>query len=322
MFISVFKSNQKLVNILTVLLAICLWLPLFWTTNSIAINKYSLFDSISWINNVKFLSYVFAVLLISAQAIYINHIVNHFKIIANNTHLVSLFFVLWCAANSSLLIVTPIIIANFFLLLAVHQLFNMYGAERVYSLAFNSGLLVAIAMLIYLPAVLFLPLLWVVLIYTKTPNWREFVISMVGFAVPVIFYLTYYLITNQLTTLLNDTPNNHLIFLNEQFSASHFGRSFFYAIIVVGLLAVINLIINIDKNVVKVRKLLLMVMLMILLFLCSLLINSFDYLATYLLLGLPFSILLANYFNQLKRVWLSELIFLGLIVTLILSYFS
>lgn len=322
MFISVFKSNQKLVNILTVLFAICLWLPLFWTNNSIAINKYSLFYFISGINNVKFLSFVFAVLLISAQAIYINHIVNHFKIIANNTHLVSLFFVLWCAANSSLLVVTPMIIANSFLLLAVHQLFNMYGAERVYSLAFNSGLLVAIAMLIYLPAVLFLPLLWVVLIYTKTPNWREFVISMVGFAVPVIFYLTYYLITNQLTALLNDTSNNHLIFLTEQFSASHFGRSFFYACITVGLLAVINLITNIDKNVVKIRKLLLMIMLMILLFGGSLFINSFDYLATYLLVGLPFSILLANYFNQLKRVWFSELIFLGLIVTLILSYFS
>ncbi len=322
MFISVFKSNQKLVNILTVLFAICLWLPLFWTNNSIAINKYSLFYFISGINNVKFLSFVFAVLLISAQAIYINHIVNHFKIIANNTHLVSLFFVLWCAANSSLLVVTPMIIANSFLLLAVHQLFNMYGAERVYSLAFNSGLLVAIAMLIYLPAVLFLPLLWVVLIYTKTPNWREFVISMVGFAVPVIFYLTYYLITNQLTALLNDTSNNHLIFLTEQLPVSHFGRSFFYACITVGLLAVINLITNIDKNVVKIRKLLLMIMLMILLFGGSLFINSFDYLATYLLVGLPFSILLANYFNQLKRVWFSELIFLGLIVTLILSYFS
>ncbi|OFY89387.1 MAG: hypothetical protein A3K10_16855 [Bacteroidetes bacterium RIFCSPLOWO2_12_FULL_31_6] len=322
MLISVFKSNQKLVNGFSIIVVFCLWLPLFWHNNSIVINKYSVFNVISAINNIKLLSFAFAVLLISAQAIYINHIVNHFKIIANNTHLVSLFYVLWCAANSSLLIVTPILIANSFLLLAVYQLFNMYGAERVYSLAFNSGLLVAIAMLIYLPAVLFLPLLWVVLIYTKTPNWREFVISMVGFAVPVIFYLTYYLITNQLTALLNDTPNNHLIFLKEQLPVSHFGRSFFYASIVVGLLALINLIINIDKNVVKIRKLLLMVMLMLLFFGCSLFINSFDYLATYLLVGLPFSILLANYFNQMKRLWFSELIFLGLIVTLIFSYFS
>ena len=99
-------------------------------------------------------------------------------------------------------------------------------------------------------------------------------------------------------------------------------KGFFYSIIVVGLLAVIDLLRHIDTNVVKIRKLLLMVLLMMLLLCSSLFVNSFDYLATYLLMGIPFSIILANYFNQMKRTWLAEIIFLGLLITLFLSYFS
>jgi len=322
MLISVFKSNQKLVNGFSIIVVLCLWLPLFWLNNSIVINKYSLFNGISFINNVKLLSFAFGVLLISAQAIYINHLVNHFKIIANNTHLVSLFYVLWCAANSSLLIVTPILIANSFLLLAVHQLFSMYNVERVYSSAFNAGLLIAIAMLFYFPAVLFLPLLWIVLIYTKTPNWREFVISVLGFILPLVFFIAYYFITNQPLPMLFGVDNNYTVFLDYQIPVNSLGRGFFYSIIVVGLLAVIDLLRHIDTNVVKIRKLLLMVLLMMLLLCSSLFVNSFDYLATYLLMGIPFSIILANYFNQMKRTWLAEIIFLGLLITLFLSYFS
>jgi len=308
--------------VLTIVLTICGWLPLFWMDNKIIIDKYSLFSSISAIHQYKFLSFSLAVVLISFQAIYLNYVVNQFKLVDNNTHLVSLFYVLLSVSNTSLLIVNHVLIVNTFLLFTLHQLFRMYNTRKDFTLAFNTGLLTGLITLIYYPAILIFPLVWIVLIYTKTPHWREFVISVLGLLLPVVFYVTYYFLTDQLTVLINSIPNNYVVFGKEQLPATHIGRSFFYVLVVVGFFSGINLIKQLDKNVVKIRKLLLVVVVMMILLTTSLLINSFDYFATFLLLATPLSILLACYFNQVKRSWLAEMIFLCLLGTLIVSYFS
>ncbi len=322
MLISVFKSNQKLVNVLVVVLTIILWIPSFWFDNSIAIHQNSLFNIVGEIRDMKVLNFLISVILISAQGIYLNYIVNEFKLIKNNTYLVALFFVLLNGMSPTFLVFNPVILANTFVLLALHQLFKLYNEKQPYSLLFNTGVLVAIGTLIFFPVIIIFPFIWIVLLYTGTPKWRDFIISIMGLFVPFIFYVTYYFLIDEFSQILRLMEINNVIFIEKLSFDSGFTNYHFYILVVIGLFSGFKLAQTIQRSVIKIRKLKMIVLILMFLLTLTVLIKGNDYMATYLLIATPFSIFLGNYFNEIKRTWLSEILFLSLIIGLVSSYFS
>ena len=88
MLVGIFKSNQKVVNGLVILLTFLLWLPSFFIEKT---GLATIFFSTGfiWLDNS------IAIILISAQAIYLNVSVNEYKLVENNSHLTSLLFVVF-----------------------------------------------------------------------------------------------------------------------------------------------------------------------------------------------------------------------------------
>ena len=318
MLVNIFKSNQKGISILVLIVSIILWIPSFRVDQNQLINTGSLPFYLS--NNVLIFS--ISALLIGLQAIYLNYIVNEFKLLSSRTHLPALLFVVLNVGISSLLVFTPLLIVNSLLLMVLHQLFLVYNQNNASSLSFNIGILIAVVLLIYPPLLFLFFLLWITLLYTKPPNWRELVIAILGFLLPVAFYVAYYFLIDQLLKVVTYGLGGYRVFTPVAFPVTILGKSFFFVLFLIGVFAGFNFLKVLSSHVVKVKKHLVMIILLLLILLSTLLFNSLDYMATYVLLTIPLAIVLANYLNELKKKWLAELLFAILLLAIAVGYFS
>ncbi|MBL4594085.1 MAG: hypothetical protein JKX68_09755 [Flavobacteriales bacterium] len=300
---------------LTITLTIVLWLPAFFMDLEI---EFSHLVS----TNIKWLDIVIAIFLIAAQSIYLNIIVGEYKLVKDNSHLTSLMFVLFNSCCLLLLNLNQVVIANTFVLIAFHQLLRMYNLKNNYAILFNASFLIALASLIYLPYIAYFFLLWLTLIYTATPKWRDFTISLIGLSIPLIYFITYKFVVNDLSEI---NFNNELITIfNVRWSEfTFFLKLFFIVFTVITLLSFMSLVSTLNRSGVRVKKMLVVVVGWMSVFgLTTLFMNQFDYLATFLIVSIPLAIVIANFFQNIKKTWLAEILFLCLLGGSILSYFS
>lgn len=132
---------------------------------------------------------------------------NH-KMLAAQTLLPMLFFVLAMGFQHVSTTVTPILVCTLFILLALRQLMLGDNQNLPADRLFNATLFIGISTLFYMPAAsLLLPLLIVVTIY-KLYNWRDWVVILLGLMAPYILLMTYYYMNDQLDYMLYLMGNN------------------------------------------------------------------------------------------------------------------
>lgn len=314
MLVGLFKSNQKLVNVLTLMLTIFLWAPMFFMDLEAE-------PLITVTTKFKWLDVTIAILIITGQAIYLNVIIGQYKLVKENSHLTSLIFILLNSCFLVALKLNQIIIANTFILIAFHQLLRMYNLKNNYALLFNASLLIAIASLVYFPNILFFILLWIALIYNTTPKWRDFLISLLGLSFPILYFATYKFV---FSTLPSYNISNYLINIyNVHWSNfSIYSKIFFWILCLISAMSFAALFSSLNKSVVKVKKSLIIVVLMGIVGVSTLALNHFDYIATLTIISIPLAIIIANFFQNIKKKWIAELLFLIFIGSIVVGYFS
>lgn len=311
MLIKVFKSNQKIINVLTVLLLLLLWIPAFFS-NTVSLGLVS--------TGLRWLDLFLMMCLVICQAVYLNFVVSTYKLVKDNSHLTSLIYAILNSCFLWFFELNVVVLSNTVVLLVLYQLFRLYGTKNQFSISFGVGLLLGIAGLIYTPMFIYFILVWVFLAYTSTPSWRDFMVPLIGFCTPLVYYLVYKFIFDDLSTLsINEYLNQTFIVSWESFNSSNW--FFFIGLLIVLVLALFNLFVT-SRSGVKTSRLLVMVLLMFILGLGSLFLNRYDFLATFLVISIPVAIIIANFFQNMKKVWLAEILFLYLLVTMVMGYFS
>lgn len=200
MFLKTLKSNQPLHFLLIPIIAIALWVkPLmnpqayafFAGENSMILYKpfnYILADNLL-LDNILAL---FFTILLSFLILKLN--VQH-TFIRVRSFLPSILFILIVSGIAELHAMHPIYPAALFLVLTIDRMFNSYDKESIHSNAFDSGILLSIGSLFYLNLAFFFPLLWFGFIIIKQKvNWREYILSTIGFALPWLAALAWYMI--------------------------------------------------------------------------------------------------------------------------------
>lgn len=312
MLIGIFKSNQKITNGLVFLLVFLLWIPAFFS--EIVVVKF-------FSTNIRWLDVVLLIFLIAGQSIYLNFIVSNYKLVKDNSHLTSLIFVVLNSCFFSFSEINKIALTNTFVLVAFHQLLKMYDSKNNYTLSFNAGALIGLSGLIYFPSLIYFILLWIVLFYATTPSWRAFIISLIGLSVPVIYFIVYKFILGSLSSIkFNDYLTRTFSVNWENFTL--YNQLFLMIVSVILILALLNFFITIGNSVVKISKMLVTVFLMFLFGLVTLFINEQDTLATFLMLSIPLAIIIANFFQNMKKKWLAEVLFACLLFSVTFSYLS
>jgi len=96
----------------------------------------------------------------------------------------------------------PACIASFFCMLALRFIFETYHQKRVFHYGFMAGILSSLATLIYLPSILLLLVCWTGLILLRSFKFREFLIVVIGFLIPLLFTHAVFFILNREQQLL------------------------------------------------------------------------------------------------------------------------
>ncbi len=327
MFIQFFKSNNPSAFVFLPLIAIAIWAFGFMEASVFPVEHamplYGLLAGI--VENIPWLGNFIALILIIGEALLLNYIVNENEVLTKQSFLPALFYIIFMSNNNYVLVLYPLIFANLFLLFAINKLLNSYRKDNAFSQAFDAGLLISIATLFYFPYAVLFPLLGVGLIIMRPFNWREWLISFIGVLVPYIFVITFYFWNDLLDYFFYNKVLYSFLSPPSQFD---FPKSFYFMIIVSTLILLVSfgkLFSGQTGGSQKSKKsIVLLIWIFVFAGISALIAREIP--AKYFsALAIPAAVFSANYFLNIKKQWLGEVLFLlligSIIYNLIVHYF-
>ena len=327
MFIRFFKSNNASALIFLPLFAIAIWAFGFISPVVLpAKHAMPLYELCAGLFvKTPWLSILIALILITGEAFLLNYIVNENEVLSKQSYLPALFYILFISNNNDMLLLSPPLFANLFILFALNKLFTSYRKDNAFSQAFDAGLLISIATLFYFPYIVFLPLLGVGLIIMRPFNWREWLISFIGAAIPYIFVITFYFCKDTLDYLFFDKMFYPLTRVK---TTQVFPKSFYFMVgvgWVVLLFSLGKLIQGVGIGSQKTKKSIILLVWFFFFSALSVLIAPEISTKYFSALVIPAAVFCSNYFANIKKQWWAEFLFLLLLSSiffnLIVYYF-
>ena len=322
MLLRLFKSNSIGIIFLLPVLAVILWSDIFMQNREnfvplpYSMPAYSFI--MKYLSN-EILSGVIALILITLQAFYLMYINKVYNFISKRTYLTSLIFVLISSAFLNLHYLHPAIIANIFILLTIVEVFDSYKKPRVFSASFNSGFLIAIAGLFYINANFFIIFVFLGLLVLHTFNWREWFAVILGFITPyLITIFLYYLNGNlqDLEIILNAIINHNSPKLIWPISYYLFSL----VLSLIGIFSVIKLSTSYSNNKISTRNYFFLFTLLIVLIISIFIIIPFASIELIVIIAIPVSYLLSNYYLSESNKIIQEVSFIVLLSSFLFFY--
>ncbi len=274
---------------------------------------------INWIDSPLQQS-LFSILLVFIQAIAINRLVIRNSISTEQTLIPGLIYVLFASMIPDFLVLTPALVSASFILVAISNLFQIYGKKAAKSNTFNVGLLTSIASLIYYPSILFLIIGVIGFSMLRSISLKGILQILIGAMVP--YYLLYvYYFYNDNTSVFHSFSDGKFIWINGFHSLF---TPPYYAVGVLAGLAIIsifqyNTFIK-AKSIQSQEKIELLYLYLIVFFITILIINGG--ITSYLIfLLVPISIFFTLWLLKIKNHIVVEFIHFGLLILLISLHF-
>jgi hypothetical protein len=129
---------------------------------------------------------------IVVQAFLLHILLSSNDLIPRDSFIDGIIYLVCMSWHPSLLCFHPAIPAGIFIIVALYMLMKMYGQSEPYQYVFTAAFSVAIASLIYLPAIYFMIGLWISLLTFRIASWREWFITIIGLMVPFLYVISYY----------------------------------------------------------------------------------------------------------------------------------
>lgn len=263
------------------------------------------------------LSVFLGFILFLGNSFLFNSVITSNNLMGKRTYIPALAFVLIMGVFRNVLIFSDIQVMILLLLWMIRLLFRIYDKHEPYKEIFNIGILLAVLSLLNLPSILLWLFILFVFILFQMISWREWIILPAAVIITYIYVLSAYFLTDRFlmfTAFLGKLKNMTEIVLH--FSAMKWGL--ISGILVIVLPAIVFTLNGMERNVVMVRKKLI---LFIYLFLFSvglfILNNGSD--QTMALTALPSAVFLADFLQITKKKFWREFTFLFLLVLIIYS---
>lgn len=219
MILRFLKSNSSTIYLLFPIIGLLLWMESF-----VAPKQYPFFPGeaeallyrpfIVISQNNLLLSNILALVMAILIALLVQQVNNRYDFIRIRTMLPAPLFIIMISGLIHMHSMHPVYPATVFLLLAIYRLFSAYDKSKPYSIAFDSGFILGIGVLFYYNLIFVFPAFFFgIAILSRENRWRELVIVFIGLLLPLIFGLTYAVVTDQFQETLRNfmamlfTPN-------------------------------------------------------------------------------------------------------------------
>ena len=255
----------------------------------------------------------FATVIIFAQAVLFNRIINNHALLAKPSYLPSLLYVTGASLFMQFLILSPPLICNFLLIWIMDKFLKVGKTSNAMMMMFDIGMIIALGTLIYFPFIVLLAMLFLSLLLYRSFNWREWIAGFIGFLTIFFFIGVFYYWNDNITQfyqiwrpLVNKFPSIFQINYNDYLVLIPVG--------VIMVLASLQLRENFFRSFISTRKAFQMLFFMFLIAILSFYTKP-DFRVFHFLLSVPpGAVLLAYYFSNAKKRWFYESLFAVLVV--------
>jgi len=325
MLIRVFKSPQT-VTLFAVPLLCALVVVFAFSVN----HQFVIYDSSHGVlyslllqlpgTSLKWTCGIISFALITYQVLFFNHIISLHEVLYKPSNLPALMHLISLALLPSFLCFSPFLFINSLLLLSIHKTLQLYKAETALGLAFDTCFIIAGMTMLYSPCILFLLFFIISLSILRPFNWREWLVALMGFITPwILIWVILFLMDKQGSVHMFDDVQ-HLKPLVKLHTLSKANTVTAAGILILMVLSLFKLRNNYFKNVIKMRKYQLCILILLIITLLIVFIPFQHSEARFSLLAVPVSVLLAYYFIALKRSFFYELLFSLIIALLVYNY--
>jgi len=305
---------------------------LFWTNSFRSPALYDYFDgenqSILYhfidrvTSGMPILQVFLSFALVIFVAFLIQQINSRYALIKARTKLPALIYIIIIGGFTAMHTLHPVFFAAIFTLLGLNSLFSIFNNSSPQLEIFNSGLFIAIGTLFYFNLIVLLPaFIFAVSILRRERNWREFMILVVGYIIPVAFALTYAFFTDQLTDAVVVFQKNIFSPINH-FKTNYPLQGFLGLLIVLTLIGSIKIMQQYDSRKVSIRKYYLVLFVIFLFSMLSFIFIPATSQEMLVIAVIPVAILISNLLVSIESVFWRELLFTLLLGTAIFIQFA
>lgn len=208
--LELFRKDQPISYILLFFYCLLLRIPAFISETNWAPLSTSAFSDIVYnaIGYTSMAAQITGTLLIFIQSIMINIMVNNNRITRENSFFPGLFYVFVMTMFPDFNYLSPALMANTFVILALLNVFNSYKKSGNSSEIFNAGIFVGTAMLFDFSYCIFFISGFVGFLIVRSFRFIDRVQYVLGFIIPVFLGATYYFWMGQLDEFLLKFPQN------------------------------------------------------------------------------------------------------------------
>lgn len=263
-----------------------------------------------WLKHYPLWQNVTALLLFLFIAFEILQISNRYTFIRIRTMLPATLFVLIAGGLTGLHFLHPVYFGVVFLLIAIYRLFSAYDQSTPFSAAFDTGFFLGISVLFYMNLIVLLPaFLLGIGILSRETGWREFIILITGFILPLIF-------TASIAWLTGNVIELHDIIWLILINPKEYLNPGLHLYIFAGFLALLTIlgsarIISLyDKVKASTRRFFIVFFLIFVSSLVSIIANPGTIQEMMLVTVIPVTFLISNYFAFLKHRFWGDFLFL------------
>ena len=205
--LALFRTNQLFGNVLLLLYLCIVRLSIFVHPDNIPVSSYGLFSE--WLYNElppeSKTAQIAALLLVFFQASFINIIVIKFRLARDASLLPGLFYCLLASLLPDFMTLSTVLLSNTFLILSVYYMLDIYKrSTSVAGTVFDIGFWLGLASLFNYSYILLLFWGFIGLAIMLGARFRDFLILLLGFALPYFLLGVYLFWYDKLPLLYNN----------------------------------------------------------------------------------------------------------------------
>ncbi|OFX17765.1 MAG: hypothetical protein A2033_02250 [Bacteroidetes bacterium GWA2_31_9] len=318
MLLKLFKSPQTLIIIFIPLIGILLWIRPFQAieTHPFPIYQmplYSIFANV--LDGSIIISNIFTFILLVLQAFLLNSINSKYGLISKRSYLPALIFILLSSSINEIKYFQPVIMANFFIIFSLIQIFDTYKIEKVFSNFFNSGFLISVASLFYFNSIYFIVIVWIGLLIIRDFNFREWIITFIGIITPYFIAFAIYFVFDDINIFLINIQKN-LAFEKTMIQYNQYDIAFFSYVVLITVISIFYLITIFNTQKISTRHYYLTFIFFICLIIVLFVLSPSASAELIYTISIPLTFILSNYLLNSTSLLFTEIIFTLLVASI------
>lgn len=145
----------------------------------------------AWLQPFPLLAVGLALILVVLQSFFIFYMYQANGFFGRSNFLPAIIILLAYSWNNSFLTIHAVLPAYLFIIIALNTIMRTYGKLAAYQQIFIAAFTIAIAALFYIPLAYLLLLIWFSLMSFRISTWREYAVSITGYILPFIYYISW-----------------------------------------------------------------------------------------------------------------------------------